>query len=49
MDAVRLSAAQGRAVDKLPQSLKRAGHPKGCISGAVFLLVTFLCAAHKEK
>ena len=49
MDAMRSSAAQGRAVEELPQSLKRAGNPQGCISGAVFLLVTFLCAAHKEK
>ena len=49
MDAMRSSAAQGCAVDELPQSLKRAGDPKGSISGAVFLLVTFLCAAHKEK
>ena len=49
MDAMRSSSAHGRAVDEPPRCLKRAGYPKGGISGAVFFWLLFFERSKKSN
>jgi hypothetical protein len=47
MDAARLSSGQGWPVERPPQTMRSAGHPKGAIEGGLFF-GDFLLATQKK-